>query len=247
VEWTRQRANTRLTAHAKTWSQWSRSKAKLDPSVLNRMGGFTSTPLSLQDARIDREADATARCLVWRIQAMVARIKKDDPQAYDTVQALSFNEVQCIAKRMLIAREEFRVLDKPTKVTLGYHYTEKANMASIRKHGLMNQQERASKKVMAVKTHGTVYGPGIYTTTNRCAFRGVYGDVGLVVVSLPGNNGDYTERIYGNHDSGTVNRHCTDEIVILSCAKQCIPVLQFASHQAFDKGNLLLERYHAEL
>jgi hypothetical protein len=69
----------------------------------------------------------------------------------------------------------------------------------------------------------------------------------ILVVSLPGNIGDYTNIIHGNYDSGTVNRHCTDEMVILSCAKQCIPILQFASHQAFDEGNLLLERYHAEL
>jgi hypothetical protein len=77
------------------------------------MGGISSTGLSSQDAKVDRKADTIARCFVWRIQAMVARVKRDDR---DTVRVLSFNEMHCLAKRMLIAREEFRALDKPVKV-----------------------------------------------------------------------------------------------------------------------------------
>jgi hypothetical protein len=92
-------------------------------------------------------------------------------------------------------------------------------MASICKHGLMNQQERASNKAEAVKTHGAAYGPGIYTASYRCAFRGMYGDVGLIVVYLPGENADYTTTDHGTKDSGTVNRHCIREIVILSSSK----------------------------
>jgi hypothetical protein len=49
--------------------------------------------------KIDREADAIACCLVWRIQAMVASIKKDDPQACDTVQALSFKQADARCPR----------------------------------------------------------------------------------------------------------------------------------------------------
>jgi hypothetical protein len=104
------------------------------------MGGSTSTPLSFQDAKIDREAELIARCLVERILAMVASLKEHGPQACDTDRALSLNEVYSLAKRMLVTREKFRALDKPTNVILGYHYTEKANLVSIRKHGLMNQQ-----------------------------------------------------------------------------------------------------------
>jgi hypothetical protein len=61
----------------------------------------------------------------------------------------------------------------------------------------------------------------------------------------------------GPHPCNTVRILSFDEVYCLTKrmrvarvmvpAKQCIPILQFESHQAFNAGNLLLERYHAEM
>jgi hypothetical protein len=82
---------------------------------------------------------------------MVERIQRDHPQPSDTVQALSFDEMYATAKRMFTAREEFRRPGKPIQVQLRYHYTPQEHVASIRKHGLLNNAEYT----------GNCFGPGI--------------------------------------------------------------------------------------
>jgi hypothetical protein len=220
------------------------------------MGGSCSTEITVprQDAPIEDKSPDLARDFVDRVLAMVERIKRERPQPWNTVQALSFDEMYATAKRMLAAREEFRKLGKPIRIVLRHHYTRREHVASIRKHGLLNRAERAARGVKIVKYNGNSYGPGIYMASNPFAYRGVYGNVGLLVACLEGTNED----LYGRNkmspkkDSGTVYRHSINEVVILSCSKQCVPVLQFEASQTNEidhswNEKALLGRYPAEL
>jgi hypothetical protein len=192
-----------------------------------------------------------ARSFVERVLAMVLQMKKDDPKACDTVQALPCEDLHRLAVRMLTTREEFFGRRKSTKIILSYHYTDEANMASIRKNGLMNHEERAVDKVTSVKEHGHTQGTGIYTATGPYATNSGYGGVGLLVACLLGTNADYGTTASRWADSITF-RHGTSEYLIVSRAKQCVPILQFQAkqvdaHNLEHEGNLVLARYHAKL
>jgi hypothetical protein len=124
-------------------------------------------------------------------------------------------------------------------------------MASIRKNGLMNHEERAAHNITSAQFHGHSQGTGIYTATRPYSTNG-YGSVGLLVASLLGANADYDAVTRSNADSITCGRHCTNEFVIVSRAKQCVPILQFQAkqidaHHLEHEGNVVLARYHAKL
>jgi hypothetical protein len=116
------------------------------------MGGSCSTETTMpqQVAPIEDKSLDLARDFVERVLAIVVRIKRDE-ESYDTVQALSFDEMYATVKRMLTAREEFRKLGKPIEVVLRYHYTRHEHVASIRQRGLLNREERAAHNVNVVK------------------------------------------------------------------------------------------------
>jgi hypothetical protein len=172
------------------------------------------------------QVEDAAWTFVEQVLAMVLQMKKEDSNSRVKVQALSVGEMYGLAVRMFTARKEFHGQGKPADLVLSYHYTHEANMASIRKHGLMNKEERAAHDVQVFREHGAAL-PGIYTASSPCAFVGSYGDVGLLVVCLRGANANYGASSSGTADSITSVRETGDKIVILSSAKQCIPILQF--------------------
>jgi hypothetical protein len=53
---------------------------------------------------MERTMEDAARSFVERVLAMVLQMKKDDPKACDTVQALPFNDLYRLALRMLTKR-----------------------------------------------------------------------------------------------------------------------------------------------
>jgi hypothetical protein len=191
-----------------------------------------------------------ARSFVERVLAMVLQIKHDDPKVCDTVQALPFDDLHRLVLRMLTTRKEFCGLNKPTNIILSYHYTDEANMASIRQNGLMNHEERAARNVTSAQFHGHSQGTGIYTATRPHATHIGYGGVGLLVASLLGANADYGAATSNNADSITFC-HGTSEYLIVSRAKQCVPILQFQAKQVDcnleHEGNVVLARYHAKM
>jgi hypothetical protein len=198
------------------------------------------------------QVEDAAWTFVEQVLAMVLQTKKEDSNSHVKVRALSFGEMYGLAVRMFTARKEFHGQGKPADLVLSYHYTYEANMASIRKHGLVNKEERAAHDVQVFREHGADFGPGIYTASSPCAFVGSYGDVGLLVVCLLGANANYGASSSGTADSITFLRKTGNKIVILSSAKQCIPILQFQAKQIDaenleHEGNEVLARYHAKL
>jgi hypothetical protein len=158
----------------------------------------------------------------------------------------------CIVLPCACSRKEFGGLNKPTNIILSYHYTDGANMASIRKNGLMNHEERAAHNITSAQFHGHSQGTGIYTAGRPYATNNGYGGVGLLVACLLGDNVDYGAVASSNADSVTCCRHGSSEFVIVSRAKQCVPILQFQAKQIDaenleHEGNVALARYHAKL
>jgi hypothetical protein len=194
---------------------------------------------------VERLPSQMARSFVEQVLAMVRKMKKDDPISYDTIEALPFDEMYCLVLRMLTTRKEFHGLGKPV---LSYHYTDEANMASIHENGLMNHEERTAHDVKSAKNNGHSWGTGIYSTPDPCATSG-YGDVGLLVACLLGAKAGRDDRNIGKADSLTLKHDI--EIVIVSSAKQCFPILQFQAKQTAgaleSEGNVVLARYHAKL
>jgi hypothetical protein len=188
---------------------------------------------------------------VERVLEMVGERNKVEG---NMVQAVASDSMFYVAKRLLSAQQAFHTAGKPTVVDLGYHYTQKENMASIRSDGLMSSKERTAKGLSVARFHGAKYGNGIYTATNPCAWHGVYGDVGLIVARLQGANVDFDRAgpNTGNRDSVTVERDNVRECVVLASSKQCIPILQFDSSQIsrnshVHPGNMMVNRYHVAL
>jgi hypothetical protein len=188
---------------------------------------------------------------VEKVLEMVGEMRKVEGSM---VQAVASDSMFYVAQRMLSAQQVFAMAGKPTAVDLGYHYTQKENMVTIRSDGLMSSQERATKGVSAVNYHGALYGQGVYTATNPCAWHGYYGDVGLIVARLRGANVDFdpASQNAGNHDSVTVERDNVRECIVLATSQQCIPILQFDSSQIsrnshVHPGNMMVNRYHVAL
>jgi hypothetical protein len=164
-----------------------------------------------------RPVEDAARSFVERVLAMVLQIKKEDPKSCDTVQVLPFDDLYGLALRMFTARKEFRELGKPTDVVLSYHYTDEANMASIRTNGLMNREERAAHDLKPVEEHGHFLGTGIYTADTPCfAADSGYGGVGLLVACLLGANAACGASKIGSADSLSYGR-VGETIIVSSC------------------------------
>jgi hypothetical protein len=190
----------------------------------------------------------------WKfVKSVLERVDEMNKVEGNMVQAVASDSMFYVAKRLLSAQQAFHTAGKPAAVDLGYHYTQKENMATIRSDGLMSSKERTAKGLSAVRNNGAKYGNGIYTATNPCAWHGYYGDVGLIVARLQGANVDFDLSTRGSiHDSVTVGRESVGECVVLASSKQCIPILQFDSSQIsrnshVHPGNMMVNRYHVAL
>jgi hypothetical protein len=166
------------------------------PLVLGtKVHGQSSTRPAVDFAGID---DDLPSLFVERVQATVKQVKLKDALSYsDTIESIVAKNV---LTRLFTAREEFRQAGKPIKVDTGYHYTRKKNMDSIQINGLMNRSEMASWKIDTA-SNGACFGQGIYTAANPFLFRS-YGDLGLMVARLPGDNKIYTKTSHGHGDQG---------------------------------------------
>jgi hypothetical protein len=227
------------------WSEsvQTKTQARVVPVVRRRcvrarrpdsVGGsaLPQSQIAPMDVCTDYEPQVEDRAwkFVERVLEMVGEMSKVEGKM---VQAVASDSMFYVAKRLLSAQQAFHTAGKPTAVDLGYHYTQKENMATIRSDGLMSSKERTAKGLSVARFHGAKYGNGIYTATNPCAWHGVYGDVGLIVARLQGANVDFDRAgpNTGNRDSVTVDRDNVRECVVLASSQQCIPILQFDSSQ----------------
>lgn len=81
-----------------------------------------------------------------------------------------------VMNRFVSCQETFRQMGKPITVQIAFHYTRSNVVDSILSNGLVTDRPTRN---------GALFGDGIYTCTNPYAFS-LYGDIGIVVLILPG-------------------------------------------------------------
>ena len=230
----------------------SGSKRKSNNSVLG--DGTKDSPLC-DDAfpshalnrvvNVDDLASLRAKHLVKAVSALHRKLRKKGINVDLMLKDMGL----AVAKRFIKCQNEFRQQGRPTRVTIGYHYTRAEHLNSIQKEGLLSMPERVHKNV-GPQSGGACYGHGIYS--GRTPYSFPVNDSGLVVAILKGNEHCFqaAQRLgMGSVDTVVATRsvcllssgecRCieqeTDEIV-LKKGKQCLPIFSFNKLTAQSTG-----------
>ncbi len=99
------------------------------------------------------------------------RIQMSRKQSND-IAPIATDAMFFVAKAMFDCRDRFALQDRPTNVSLAYHYTKECHVESIAENGLI-----CSKRGK--------FGPGVYLCKNAMAFRS-RGPVGILVAIVKG-------------------------------------------------------------
>lgn len=133
-----------------------------------------------------------------------------------------------LAEKFIDQQKAFQQAGVPCHVSLGFHYTSKKNVDSIRTTGLLSKPERETSNVDAGRYNGSALGEGIYTADDSVSSM-TYGDTGLLVARLSGveSNRPYQQ---GQGDDNSVHsvRGNGGSWLVLKSASQCLAILQFA-------------------
>ena len=153
---------------------------------------------------------------------------------------VSSDDMVPMAENMLATQHKFEEEGKPSYVDIGFHYTKRVNLKTIRSGGLLSKSERESKRVKPHRNNGTAFGDGIYSGHNAFDFEG-YGDTGLIVARLPGLHMDVDQANEGyskgnNSISGT---HRLGMLLVLESSSQCVPLVQFDKQLSQTQSDLI--------
>ena len=182
--------------------------------------------------------------------------------------AVSRDVMATLAYCLMETQDNFREAGKNHRVDLGYHYTQKANMARIQTDGLMTKKERSSHRIQVDMKHGSVFGDGVYTGNNPYCFR-KYGEVGLLVARIQGMvrfvevkgrptmDGAF-DTVVGNKLGRFRRLTCSDDVtdntphdeVVLLTSKQCLPLVKYDRDlipKTPKAGYNPIEKYHAAM
>ena len=130
-------------------------------------------------------SDGKSVLAVQRILGLVQSFKNSNPGLGQYVDAVAFDDMVFIAKRMLDLQSKFISSNVNGFIDVGYHYTNDENLNQIRTNGLLSKLERQSQNVVSRRANGSVFGDGIYTANNPKSFLN-FGPVGLLVGRLQG-------------------------------------------------------------
>ena len=200
-------------------------------------------------------------CLfVQEVLRRVEFFKSTDPGIDSSFDAVARDDMVFLAEKTFVMQEHFRLAGKPTRVDLGYHYTNEASLESIKSNGLMSKRERDQSSISVSRNNGASYGDGVYTANNMFAFR-KFGSVGLLVARLQGKTqriiGKVGDRVEVGHDVDTLignKRRVRNEAadtpaldadnydeVVLYRSSQCLPLLRFHRSVVGSDGTHAIE------
>ena len=134
-----------------------------------------------------------ALLLVQKVLAIVSHTNQVEPIARDIM--VDF------AQALVVKQTEFSGRDK--LITVGYHWTSKANVKKIASNGLMSKAERDGANVQSA-FHGAVFGDGIYTASQPLEFKNMYGDQVIMLIVAMGKT-EYVGRKYGPRSDPSFN------------------------------------------
>jgi hypothetical protein len=164
--------------------------------------------LCLQERQEEAEkamaSSSTGRA--WQLVEKVLELHKEfvstlSPDRAALINPVAIDDMFFLAQKMFEKQQEFRAAKKPWQVDLGYHFTDKKNLASIRAEGLLSNHEREAKKVKPTEISGSAYGQGVYTGEDH-DFCSQYGDIGFLVARLKGVQMRHTHAKKGYTNKG---------------------------------------------
>lgn len=151
---------------------------------------------------------------------------------YEGVKPIAVDEMIFTAERFFEKLSDFDSQGKPTRIDVGFHYTQEVNLRNIRTLGLLSKPEREESNIES-RFHGSKYGDGIYSAKSSLAFDKRYGEVGIVVVRLEGSVAFHpnTRRLCADDpfDTLVVDQGTDREFSITKSAGQVLPLFEFYS------------------
>lgn len=174
-----------------------------------------------------------------------------------TMELVGQDDIVFLAERFLECQQRLVASNKPSHVSIGYHYTKERNLRSIRQDGLLSHPERKSKNKIGSR-RGAYFGDGVYTACNPYGFRH-FGNTGLLCALLRGQeervgpggtSAPNVNTAVGNKNS--TGNLLTEELILHECC-QVLPILRFSSASVersgslIHKGNALLWKLHVEV
>ena len=141
---------------------------------------------------------------------------------------LPIDDMVFLALRLIVQQDNFQKTGKYPRVDIGYHYTKRQYLERIKSDGLLNKQERISRKISS--THnGSRYGEGIYTTSDAQS-SSYYGSIGLMVVRLKGESLDKDEANRGfAKGNNSITTKDQPSLLVLQHRSQCLPIISFSA------------------
>jgi hypothetical protein len=174
----------------------------------------------------ERAMQSTITGKAWTVASQVLSVVEEVKKKYEKsnnnendntsyIKAIATDDLFFQAKNLLRLQEEFQQAGKPTTVDLGFHYTKRENLSRIRTNGLLTKADREARKIES-NFNGSTFGDGVYTADDHSqGGGGRYGDVGILVARLKGEQG--------------LNCTLVDQrkVVVLVQSAQCLALVQF--------------------
>lgn len=171
--------------------------------------------------------ESTSLGRAWNLVECVLRNHKKLARQWGSndVLPLAVDDLVYMADRLIQTQTRFRSEDKPTNVDLGYHYTSIACVQRIQLDGLLSRPERQEKGI-DVGSHGSAFGEGVYVASDPFSSAN-FGEVGLLVVRLPGVVSPYHRRRQSSpvRTTGTDSRDVGSFLVLNGADQVCIVFL----------------------
>ena len=104
---------------------------------------------------------------VLLVESIVALVRSTNDAYPDfkeyRIDTVSYDDMVWSAEQLIRLRRDFAAKKRPTRVDVGYHYTNESNLPRIRTHGLLTKGDREAKDVAAATYHGSRFGDGWVT------------------------------------------------------------------------------------
>ncbi|KAL3944015.1 MAG: hypothetical protein SGBAC_001925 [Bacillariaceae sp.] len=195
----------------------------LDPTIPQQENQVEKANSKKEHEEMTKSSYGKAVLVVQEILKLTKTYQEKYPNFAHNIGYVSTDDMVFLAKNLLEKQAGFLGSGCSAFVDIGYHYTNDANLSSIRTNGLMTKNERDAQGVKPHKFNGSAYGDGVYTANNQISFS-KYGDSGLIVGRLLGVMKDYEP---GQTNIANTILVPNVGIVVLKTSAQCLPMIKY--------------------
>lgn len=199
----------------------------------------------LERQQLCREAETLMHTSVtgraWKFVAQVLALHEQYKQSgmleSNFIVPLATDDMVFLVEKLIQRQDSFRAKNRPTTVSLGFHFTNPTNLSQIRTDGLLTKQERQDRNINST-FNGSAYGDGVYTAEDvTVGSSGRYGDIGIICACLngkekrggrnfdpPGHDGGGDDDV---QDCNVLQLATGTRMVVLKTSAQCLGVFEF--------------------